>query len=247
MAEIAKLVTAIAALVGALAWPIAVFGIVFILRKELKAIAAKVPTALDRMQSIKIGVVEAQLKGLADQAAKNEEGKAPVTPEQIRVAANLQARSAEIGKDQLLSQLDRLSIEYDTVRRTMRGGSERTQEMTKILVQMRGLAPAVSDMMEAYKTSGAAGSRLAAIAMMQMEPEKADIPWLRDRFKSERPFIFYHAALALQNVVDSSTGNRREEAVRAAEEGLAALHSFSETPDANTVHVLEALTHQRRA
>jgi len=78
--------------------------------------------------------------------------------------------------------------------------------------------------------------------MMQMEPQKADIVWLAERFKIEYPFVFYHSALALQNIVDSSTGERRKRAIEAATSGLEILKKFPGVPDRQTIEVLEGLT-----
>jgi hypothetical protein len=114
--------------------------------------------------------------------------------------------------------------------------------MTRVIVKMRSLAPSLVDFLDAYKGSGSPGSRLAAIAMMQMAPRVADIDWLRDRFSSEPPFLFYHAALALQNVADiSATRQEREHLREVAQQALATVKSFPGGPDQGTIEVLEML------
>lgn len=112
--------------------------------------------------------------------------------------------------------------------------------MTQILVRMRMLGPSMSKYMTTYMTSGSAGSRLAAVAMMQIQPEKADIDWLVRRFKEEAPFVFYHAALALQNVANN-VPHLRAEVKRAANDALDIVNKFNGTPDAETMFVLKAL------
>jgi len=114
--------------------------------------------------------------------------------------------------------------------------------MTRVLAKMRTLAPSVVKFVDIYKSSGAPGSRLAAIAMMQMEPRIADIDWLKERFSSEQPFVFYHAALALQNAANIlQTTEDKRRLRQAARQGLQAVKGFSRGPDANTVGVLENL------
>ena len=114
--------------------------------------------------------------------------------------------------------------------------------MTRVLIKMRSLAPSLVDFVDTYKGSSSPGSRLAAIAMMQMVPRIADLDWLRDRFSSEQPFLFYHVALALQNVADiSNTREQREHLREIARQALAAVKNFSGTPDQNTIEVLDAL------
>ena len=50
MEEFAKLLTGVAALVGAIAWPVTVFLIVYIFRTELRSALNKVPNLLERLK-----------------------------------------------------------------------------------------------------------------------------------------------------------------------------------------------------
>jgi hypothetical protein len=50
MESFSKLVTAIAALAGAVAWPVLFGGIVFAFRKEVRSALAKVPTLFERIR-----------------------------------------------------------------------------------------------------------------------------------------------------------------------------------------------------
>jgi hypothetical protein len=78
--------------------------------------------------------------------------------------------------------------------------------------------------------------------MMQMVPRVADLEWLKARFSSEQPFLFYHAALALQNVADlSSAPEERKRLRQVAHEALGAIKSFAGVPDEPTIDVLEML------
>jgi hypothetical protein len=114
--------------------------------------------------------------------------------------------------------------------------------MTRVVVKMRSLAPTLVDYLDVYKGSGSPGSRLAAIAMMQIVPRVADINWLRDRFSLEQPFVFYHAALALQNVANITGSTKDKELLREVAQGaLAKIMSFDGVPDQETIEVLESL------
>ena len=114
--------------------------------------------------------------------------------------------------------------------------------MTQVLVRMRSLAPSLVDFIDAYKGSGSAGSRLAAIAMMQMVPRVADLGWLKERFSSEHPFVFYHAALALQNLANISDAPEKKKRLReAAQQSLSTVKNFPGVPDQGTIQVLEML------
>ena len=241
MEATAKLIAAISALIGVLVWPVLVGMFFFYFRKELKAIAIKIPPLIERLKSLKLAGVEAQLSALADKAESGEGEKGEVTADQVHLSASIKVQANEIGKERLLAEMDRLAIEYDTIRRAIPGGAVRTRKMARIVVQMRGLSQSVSDMIDVYKSSGSAGSRLAAVVMMQMEPQNADIGWLKERFGIESPFVFYHAALALQNVVNSLPIQERQLGVMAARDALEVVNSFDGAPDGHTIMVLEAL------
>ena len=77
---------------------------------------------------------------------------------------------------------------------------------------------------------------------MQMVPHAADLEWLKDRFSLEQPFLFYHAALALQNVANvRNTPADKKRLREVAQQALDAVKSFSGVPDHNTIEVLEGL------
>jgi hypothetical protein len=107
---------------------------------------------------------------------------------------------------------------------------------------MRSLAPSLLDFLDTYKGSGSAGSRLAAIAMMQMDPQVADLEWLKDRFSTEHPFVFYHAALALQNVANiCDTPAKKKHLRQVVQQALSKIRAFVGTPDQGTIEVLDML------
>lgn len=244
MQAYAKLLTSIAALVGAAAWPVTFLVVVLIFRAQLQLAMSRVPLLLDRVKKASLPGIALELDRVADAETKSgADASGKITPGQFDAARRIAIQTEEIGsRAALLGELDRLCLEYDSLRRSRPSSRERTQAMTRIVVKMRSLAPSVIDFMDSYKGSGSPGSRLAAITMMQMVPRLADLDWLKDRFSSEQPFIFYHAALALQNAanIGDSTEKRRHlrEIVKQA---LATVESFAGTPDAGTVEVLKML------
>jgi hypothetical protein len=204
MEAFSKLLTAVAALVGAVAWPLLIGGIVFVFRNELRSALAKVPALFERIRKASLAGINLELDRVAAEAegAANEGGK--ITPRQVEAAARIAIQSRDVDSQTLLNELDQLCLQYDSLRRSVPAGAERTRAMTAVLVKMRSLAPSLVNHLDVYKGSGSPGSRLAAIAMMQMVPRVADLDWLKKRFSSEQPFVFYHAALArLRNAVRS--------------------------------------------
>lgn len=243
MEEYAKSLTSIAALVGAVAWPGAFLILVFIFRAELKSALAKVPIILDRVKKATLAGVALELDRVADAEADSSTAKTgEVTARQIEAATRIEIETRDLDSNALLRELDKLCLEYDSLRRTLPSGDSRTRAMTRVLVKMRSLAPSLVDFIETYKSSGSPGSRLAAITMMQMVPSTADLDWLRDRFSLEQPFLFYHAALALQNVANvHNTPADKKRLREVAQQALHTVKSFSGVPDQNTIEVLESL------
>ncbi|WP_076865667.1 hypothetical protein [Bradyrhizobium mercantei] len=243
MEDFAKLLTSIAALVGAIAWPIAILLIVFIFRRELRLALGKVPTLLERVKKASLPGIAVELDRVADAEAAdgaNKSGK--ISPGQIEAASRIAIQAQDIGQQAVLRELDKLCLEYDGLRRSLRSGEERTRAMTRVVVKMRSLAPSLVDYLGVYKGSESPGSRLAAIAMMQMVPRVADLTWLANRFTSEQPFLFYHAALALQSYANiCATAQERENLLSVARQALTDVKGFAGVPDRNTIEVLEML------
>ena len=233
----------VAALLGAVAWPVAFVVVVFIFRNELRSALNKIPIMLGRLKKASLGSVALELEKVADAEAENQTDKSgKITPRQLEAANRIAIETRDVGSDALLHELDRLCLEYDALRQTLPPGRDRTRAMTRVLVKMRSLAPSLVEHLDVYKSSGSPGSRLAAIAMMQMVPRVADLAWLGDRFSSDQPFSFYHAALALQNIANiCNTAEEKERLRRVAQQALDTVKGFAGTPDQNTVEVLEAL------
>lgn len=242
MKDTAELITAIGSLLAATAWPISILIMILVFRKEIRSAFGRVPAVLDRIHKIKMAGMEADLGRIAEASLEDSENpKGEVTVEQALTAAKIEAEADELGIESLIRELDKLCLEYDAVRRSLPASRVRTQAMTQILVKMRSLGPSVADKIEIYKKSGSPGSRLAAVAIMQMDPKKADLEWLADRFLEDQPFIFYHAALALSNAANIAAGPERSAVVDAARKAYGILTSFSGTPDQNTLDVLNTL------
>jgi hypothetical protein len=243
MEEYAKLLTGVAALIGAIAWPLAALVMVSFFRVELRSILAKIPLLLDRVKKASLPGVALELERVAN--AETEIGSNPsgqITPRQVEAATRIAVQKQELGSETLLRELDRLCLEYDSLRRTLPSGPDRTRAMTRVIVKMRSLAPSLVDFLDTYKGSGSPGSRLAAVAMMQMVPRVADLEWLRDRFSIELPFVFYHAALALQNVANVYTApEMRKRLLEITQQALAIVKSFPGVPDPGTIEVLRNL------
>jgi Sec-independent protein translocase protein TatA len=243
MEEYSKLLTSVAAIIRAIAAPAVILSLILIFRSELKELLRSLSRAIGKLRKAALPGISLELDRIANEEADTEVEKGgKITPRQVGAAARIKVKSQDVGSQVILDELDSLCLEYDGLRRTMPSGTDRTRAMTRVVVKMRSLAPSAVDQIDIYKNSGSPGSRLAAVAMMQMVPQCADLDWLRDRFSSEQPFIFYHAALALQNAANEVVDSTEKQRIRAvAREALDILKRFKGTPDRGTIEVLESL------
>ena len=79
----------------------------------------------------------------------------------------------------------------------MPSGDERTRQMEKVATKMRTLGYAASPLLSELSSSDSPGKRLAAITILQVQPNPQMFEWLADRLGIEKPFLGYHAAVAL--------------------------------------------------
>ena len=109
-------------------------------------------------------------------------------------------------------QIDELAHKYQALRAVMPSGSERTREMEVIMTSMRTLAPIAYPLLENLSKSHEPGKRLAAIAILQALPKSEYLEWLADRLQRdhEKPFVGYHAAVALLTAARSLPGHHDE-------------------------------------
>jgi hypothetical protein len=87
--------------------------------------------------------------------------------------------------------------EYERIRDQMSSGALRTRRMEVVASQMRTLAQGSFALLPELSVSDSPGRRLAAVTVLQVIPDPRYLSWLVDRIESEKPFIGYHAAVAL--------------------------------------------------
>ncbi|HEX2570692.1 MAG TPA: hypothetical protein VH877_14140 [Polyangia bacterium] len=124
------------------------------------------------------------------------------TDQQVSQAERIGQLSLAADETVIREQVLALAREYERIRGVMRGGPERTRRMEVIVTKLRSLAVAGYFLLRQLRSSSNAGERLAAIAMLQVRPDPDALAWLSERFPPhERPFVAYHAAVALRAAV----------------------------------------------
>lgn len=114
----------------------------------------------------------------------------------------------------------------------------RTSLMESIASRLRGEAANVLADLDAYTSSVRPGMRLAAVMALQERPATGHASWLAARVCEERPFVGYHAALALRAIARASEPSELEslrELLDMTRSGEAAL-----SPDGNRRRMLES-------
>jgi hypothetical protein len=168
-------------------------------------------------------------------AVNPQAGKAP-TKEQAEAAEQVARVASQSDFSVVQKQIDSLAREYEAVRGSMPPGDERTRKMEIVVTKMRTLAIVGQRLLPQLTKSSSPGQRLAAIAILQVRSDPAYLEWLGDRLGQERPFVGYHAAVALLTAVrtlDKSYRSRLAEAIRKAKDAVA-----PEGPDTDRMKTL---------
>lgn len=125
-----------------------------------------------------------------------EAGK-KITEGQIQAAERVERVAGRTDIAYLRTEMKKLANDYEAVRASMPEGDRRTRRMEEVVTKMRTLALACEPLLGEFADSAAPGERLSAIVILQVRPKPDWLRWLADRLKIEKPFIGYHAAVAL--------------------------------------------------
>jgi len=140
----------------------------------------------DELEKAAKGVDSSQPKGL------------PPTQKQMVIAQKIGAMSLKTDRAAIHDQVIAVAREYERTRSAMPPSDERTRRMETVVAKMRALAYAAQDLLPELKSSDLPGDRLACIAFLQVKPRVDYVPWLAERLPVEKPFVSYHAAVALR-------------------------------------------------
>jgi len=98
----------------------------------------------------------------------------------------------------ILNRLEALGGEYESIRKTLPSGSNRTSLMQGVVDKMKQTADGAKPFLSVLTKSELPGEKLAAIAVLQQQPDIGYVDWLADRVgNAEKPFVGYQATVAL--------------------------------------------------
>ena len=184
---------AVAELVNSIAWPFIFLVFLVLYRKRLSNL-------LERVEEFKLGSASARIRRELDNVGKTVPENAQPTPpneQQLESAQRIEELSLSTDMGEVRRQLFSLAREYEKIRAALPSGDTRTRRMEVITTKMRSLGLACYPYLPELSDSYHPGDRLAAVAILQVKPHIGYLTWLADRLKEEKPFIGYHAAIAL--------------------------------------------------
>jgi hypothetical protein len=107
------------------------------------------------------------------------------------------ARASESDLEVIREQIAAAAHDYEQLRKDMPAGGPRTRRMEVVASTMRTLAASSVAILDELIGSESPGKRLGAVTALQVIPDVRRLPWLAQRIAAEKPFIGYHAAVAL--------------------------------------------------
>jgi hypothetical protein len=222
---------------NSVAWPAAVVICLFLFRPQLTKFLGDVET-------VKVfgAEISRKLKQSAEEAgAATGLSSAPSEGELIR-ATELEkfAAAADIGT--IRKEAEELAAEYERVRHTTLPGDSRTRKMEVVVSKMRTLARAFYPLRHDFANSASPGKRLMTIAALQVDPDYDMLKWLAERPATEKPFVGYHALVALLLAVRAPEAkvylSTIESAVEEARQARGTLAN-----DTDRIHTLDEVEH----
>jgi hypothetical protein len=250
----ASVISAMAALVSSIAWPLVASIFLFAQRGHVSNILSVLVQKLEKARTIKAGgfeIADEIIEGAVEGVPIERDRESTSVPEaQVKSARTLKLNLQSAGVDiaeatrSARDQVHSLALEYENIRSSMGSGPDRTFDMNKIVAKMRTLALLTKPLIADLTSSNMAGERLAAIAALQVESDDRYAGWLAERIAVEQPFVFFNAAVALRQLVLDGRYSDKSKLKAHLKAALRTLTSFTKgTPDANTVQVLEDALH----
>jgi len=253
------ILTGIAAILSAIAWPTLVAVVLYWFRRPIGSLVSTAVGIAASSSKVKIWQIEfdrdvqQQLDETSHEALSRlpsiseQQIGSPIPHSEVQAATRVRSLVDEAPPGSVRSEIQEsirqrmlgFAKEYESTRAAMHAGPDRTRAMNAIAAKMRTLALAADPFLEELaRDNDSPGRRLAAICILQLVPHLDWVPWLADRMAVEQPFVFFHASVALLSAV-RKYGAQQQELLRSAiDRSLAQVQSFGENYDKNTVRSL---------
>jgi hypothetical protein len=235
MQATAELLKALAAFVSAVAWPAIALVALFKFHEPVGRL-------IDRIKSFKGAGIEVQAEVQQALAKSGQEAEASgsreATPAERARAERVEELAKQTSLDFIRQQAEQLAAEYERVRASMLPGDRRTRAMEVVVAKMRTIGRAAFPLRHEFARSASPGRRLQAIAILQLEPDYDLLGWLAERPATEKPFVAYHAVVALRAAAEDARAPVHAAVLRLAMEQARA-NIAAARPDADRDRVFQ--------
>jgi hypothetical protein len=185
-------------LLNAVAWPIAAVLCVLLFRRQLTDFLGDVDT-------VKVfgAEISRKINTQIEQSAKEAQAKTETelrsgpSESELHRAMVVKKLAVDATTGAIAAQAEALAAEYERVRASMIPGNDRTRAMEVVVSKMRTIGQAFFPIRHEFAGAASPGKRLMVIASLQVSPDYDMLDWLAERVGSEKPFLQYHALVAL--------------------------------------------------
>lgn len=165
---------------------------------------------------------------------------APPSADELARAGQIERLASKVEPEQVRRAAVDLANEYERVRASASPGHARTRRMEVVMSKMRALGRAVVPFRYELRASASPGQRLMAIASYQVAPDYEALGWLVERVREEKPFVGYHAAVALLGAAQDGGAGEHLKELQEAKKLAAALDLAPDTDRDMTIQAFKA-------
>ena len=206
-------INALASAFSAFAWPVLALIAVLIFRKSIVGFLPQVEEL--EFPGVKLKrAVQKKLTEAAEAVKLSPPFEPPSDAERARAADVDKLFAGNLAA--IRQEAETLAYEYERVRASMSFSDERTRKMEEVVAKMRTMSQAIYPLRHELSTASSPGKRLLAIAALQVKPDYDMLDWLSERLLAEKPFVAYHALLALSEAANSPSATEYSTSLRSA-------------------------------
>ena len=127
---------------------------------------------------------------------------------------------------------------YERIRQQMPASDSRTRTLDGVFQRMKALVNAAFPLIAEFVASHSPGEKLAAVAILQCFAGSRYLEFLVELVRSEKPFVGYQAALALEFAVSATEPRCYPELQRAIDAAVIALENAEPGADSDRKAIL---------
>jgi hypothetical protein len=181
-----------------IAWPIATVLCVFLFRRQVMNFLGNVETVklfgAEVSRKINKQIEQSEKEALTKSDSELLSGP---SKSELNRAIMVNKLTADWNSSLVSAPAEALAAEYERVRASMLPGQSRTRAMEVIVSKMRTIGQAFFPIRHEFAPSASPGKRLMVIVSLQVLPDYEMLDWLAQRISSEKPFLQYHALVAI--------------------------------------------------